>query len=136
MSDTADELLESHKFSPEGSIWAPETLQQVRDRLEYIDAHECDCDELPHSSALHDLAHDDVPVLLRVIERMTPRSIETAAELNALPPESIIKTKGGTVACRHYSGVGVVFGDDRPFTWSAMETELPATVLWSPEASR
>lgn len=75
MSDTADELLESHKFSPDGSIWAPETLQQVRDRLEFIDAHECDCDELPHSSALHDLAHDDVPVLLRVIEQLAPRRI-------------------------------------------------------------
>lgn len=38
-------------------------------RLEYIDAHECDCDELPHSNALHDLANDDVPVLLKVIEQ-------------------------------------------------------------------
>lgn len=27
---------------------------------------------------------------------------------------------------------GVVFGDDRPFKWSALATELPAIVLWSP----
>lgn len=64
-----DRMLEAHKFSPEGSIWAPESLQQVRGRLEFIDAHECDCGETPHESALHDLAHDDVPVLLKVIER-------------------------------------------------------------------
>lgn len=69
MSDQVDQMLESHKFSPDGSIWVPETLQQVRDRIEYIDAHECDCDELPHSNALHDLANDDVPVLLKVIEQ-------------------------------------------------------------------
>ncbi|MBP3087014.1 hypothetical protein [Mycolicibacterium fortuitum] len=64
-----DRMLKAHKFSPEGSIWAPESLQQVRDRLEFIDAHECDCGETPHESALHDLAHDDVPALLKVIER-------------------------------------------------------------------
>ncbi|WP_458317141.1 hypothetical protein [Mycolicibacterium brisbanense] len=138
MSDTADELLESHKFSDDGSIWAPESLQQVRDRLEFIDAHECDCDAMPHSNALHDLAHDDVPVLLRVIEQLTPRRIETREELDALPPETIVKTQGGTVACRFYDRIhGVVFGDERPFKWpDHLVSELPATVLWSPEASR
>lgn len=61
MSDTADELLESHKLSPDGSLFSPATLQEVRDRLEYIDAHECNCCDSPHEDALHDLAHDDVP---------------------------------------------------------------------------
>lgn len=51
------------------SLFGPESLKQVRDRLEFIDAHDCDCDELPHSNALHDLAHDDVPVLIKVIEQ-------------------------------------------------------------------
>ncbi|QFG09090.1 hypothetical protein I5J49_gp62 [Mycobacterium phage ThulaThula] len=70
MSDQVDQMLESHKFSPDGSIWAPESLQEVRDRLEFIDAHECHCDESPHENALHDLANDDVPVLLKVIETL------------------------------------------------------------------
>lgn len=52
------------------SLFGPESLQQVRDRLEFIDAHDCDCDELPHSNALHDLAHDDVPALIKVIEQL------------------------------------------------------------------
>lgn len=77
MSDQVDQMLEAHKFSPDGSLFSPETLQQVRDRLEYIDAHECDCGETPHEDALHDLAHDDAPVLLKVIEQQ-------AAKLNRL----------------------------------------------------
>ena len=48
-----------------------------------------------------------------------------------------MKTEGGTVACRFYDREhGVVFGDDRPFKWSALATELPAIVLWSPEVDR
>lgn len=134
MSDTADELLESHKFSPDGSIWAPETLQQVRDRLEFIDAHECDCDELPHSNALHDLAHDDVPVLLRVIERLAPRRIEKPDELAGLPVGCVVRSEAGTIAARFDNTNGVVFGDERPFRWQLLA--LPVIVLWSPEASR
>ncbi|GJJ22311.1 hypothetical protein [Mycolicibacterium mageritense] len=63
--------------------------------------------------------------------------IETLEQLDALPPETIVKTEGGTVACRFYDREhGVVFGDDRPFKWSALATELPAIVLWSPEVDR
>ncbi|NOR03669.1 hypothetical protein HGK72_26825 [Mycolicibacterium fortuitum] len=80
-----DRMLEAHKFSPEGSIWAPESLQQVRGRLEFIDAHECDCGETPHESALHDLAHDDVPVLLKVIERQATE-VERLRSYKSLPP--------------------------------------------------
>lgn len=64
-----DRMLEAHKFSQDGSIWAPETLQQVRDRLERIDEYPCHCGTSEHTDALHDLANDDVPVLLKVIER-------------------------------------------------------------------
>lgn len=134
MTDTADDLLGSHKFSPDCSIWAPETLQQVRDRLEYIDAHECDCDEMPHSNALHDLAHDDVPVLLKVIESLAPRIIETPGDLDRLPARSVVRSSAGTIAARFDGRNGVVFGDDRPFPWHQLA--LPATVLWSPEAAR
>lgn len=64
-----DDALKSHRLSPDGSIFAPESLQDIRDRLAFIEANECDCDETPHTSALHDLAHDDVPALLRVVEQ-------------------------------------------------------------------
>ena len=67
---------------------------------------------------------------------LRPR-IETLEQLDALPPETIVKTEGGTVACRFYDREhGVVFCDDRPFKWSALATELPAIVLWSPEVDR
>ena len=71
MSDhLIDQALQAHKFSPDGSIWAPESLQQVRDRLARIESTPCMCVDEPHDNALHDLAHDDVPVLLRLIERL------------------------------------------------------------------
>lgn len=64
-------------------------------------------------------------------EACTVRSVE---ELDALPAEAIIKTEGGSVACRFYDGIhGVVFGDDRPFVWSRLETELPGVILWHPD---
>lgn len=64
-------------------------------------------------------------------EVVTVRSVE---ELDALPAEAIIKTEGGSVACRFYDGIhGVVFGDDRPFVWSRLETELPGVILWHPD---
>lgn len=134
MSDTADELLESHKFSPDGSIWAPETLKQVRDRLEYIDAHECDCGETPHEDALHDLARDDVPVLLRVIEQLMPRRIETDEQLAALPTGTVVQSEAGTIASRYDEHHGVLFGVRGLFEWNRLA--LPAIVLWSPKADR
>ena len=61
-------------------------------------------------------------------------TVSTREQLDALPPETIIKTTGGTVACRFYDGIhGVVFGDDRPFVWSRLETELPGVILWHPD---
>lgn len=55
------------------SLFAPETLEDIRCRLSFIAASECNCIEGPHENALHDLAHDDVPVLLQVIERLDGR---------------------------------------------------------------
>ena len=49
------------------SLFKPESLDDVRDRLDYIEEHECNCNEGPHENALHDLAHDDVPILLELI---------------------------------------------------------------------
>lgn len=53
------------------SIFAPESLEDVRQRLARIEATGCPCLESDHQNALHDLAHDDVPVLLRVIEQLS-----------------------------------------------------------------
>jgi hypothetical protein len=70
-------------------------------------------------------------------EWVKARTIETVEQLDALPPESIVKTEGGSVACRFYDRVhGVTFGDERPFVWTVLATELPAVVLWHPEADR
>lgn len=69
MSAAADAALAAHKFSPDGSIFAPETLDEVRDRLDWIEATGCPCSDSEHLRSLHDLAHDDVPVLLKVIEQ-------------------------------------------------------------------
>ncbi|AII28211.1 hypothetical protein VC74_gp59 [Mycobacterium phage Sparky] len=115
-----DRMLESHKYSPDGSIWAPETLQQVRDRLEFIDAHECDCDESPHSNALHDLANDDVPVLLKVIEGQ-------AAEIDRLRRGA--KTLGEIVEnqCRmalDASGLHHLINDDGDGDWGLVWERL------------
>ncbi len=60
--------------------------------------------------------------------------ITTAEERDALPAEVIVLDAQGTIACRHYSGLGVVFGDDRPFTWTSLA--LPLTVIWRPVTCR
>lgn len=60
-------------------------------------------------------------------------TITTVEQLDALPPESIVKSEGGSVACRFYDGIhGVTFGDERPFKWTVLASELPAVVLWHP----
>lgn len=64
-------------------------------------------------------------------------TVRTVEQLDALPPETVIKTEGGSIACRHYSGIGVVFGDERPFPWtSSLATELPGVLLWHPDWSQ
>ena len=98
MSDTADELIQATG----DSFWSPETLQEVRDRLEYIDAHECDCGETPHESALHDLAHDDVPVLLKVIERQAAEVERLRHELTERYDPAVWANQAGGVTLRHH----------------------------------
>lgn len=91
MTDTADELIQATG----DSLWAPESLKEVRDRLEYIDAHECHCGEGPHANALHDLAHDDVPVLLRVIEQLAPRRIVPTTDIVERAQDALEGTTSG-----------------------------------------
>lgn len=56
-----------------------------------------------------------------------PRKITTAEERDALPAGIVVRSARGTVAARHESGVGVLFGDERPFDWRYLE--IPLTVL-------
>ncbi len=68
---SVDELLYSLS---DYSLFGPESLDDVRHRLAYIDNHECKCDEGPHENAIHDLAYDDVPVLLKLIEVLAAKA--------------------------------------------------------------
>ena len=42
-----------------------------------------------------------------------------------------MRSSDGTIACRHYSGQGVAFGDERLFPWDRLA--LPLTVLYRPD---
>lgn len=56
------------------------------------------------------------------------RIIATAEARDALPVGTVVLAADGTIACRHYSGVGVCFGDERAFAWDVLA--LPLTVLY------
>lgn len=62
-----------------------------------------------------------------------PRQLTTEAERDELPAGTIVRSADGTIACRHHSGVGVVFGDERPFPWEALV--LPLTLIPIPVGS-
>lgn len=83
-----------------------------------------------------DAAAAAAALLLAAGVRPPARVIETAEELAAVTPMTIVHAADGTIAARHPSGVGVVFGDERPFPWSVLRA--PATVLYEPgqEAQR
>lgn len=57
-------------------------------------------------------------------------TITTPQQRDQLPGGVIVRSADGTLACRHPSGVGVLFGDDRPFDWDRLT--LPITVLITP----
>ncbi|WP_280381031.1 hypothetical protein [Nocardia wallacei] len=59
------------------------------------------------------------------------RRIETAEELDALPPGTVVRSAVGTVACRHHSGLGVLFGNGEPFDWAQLR--LPVIVIPVPD---
>lgn len=68
MSKAIDEALYA---ASDYSLFGPESLEDIRCRLSFIEASECNCDEGPHENALHDLAHDDVPALLVLLNRLS-----------------------------------------------------------------
>ncbi|MFJ1461807.1 hypothetical protein [Nocardia sp. N2S4-5] len=61
----------------------------------------------------------------------SPRRIETAEELDAVPAGTVVRSAVGTVACRHHSGQGVLFGNGEPFDWALLQ--LPVIVIPVPD---
>ncbi|MEH3142493.1 MAG: hypothetical protein PGN37_20440 [Mycobacterium kyogaense] len=66
-SEQVDARLSAFKFSPDGSIFGPDSLQDICDRVALIGSTDCPCGTSPHLNALHDLALTDLPALLRVL---------------------------------------------------------------------
>ncbi|MBO9041492.1 hypothetical protein [Curtobacterium flaccumfaciens] len=61
----------------------------------------------------------------------TPQAINSEEELEQLPAGVVVRSAAGTIACRHETGIGTTFGDERTFApWNRLE--LPVTVLWHP----
>lgn len=59
-----------------------------------------------------------------------PRTVTSAAELDALPVGAVVHSAAGTIAAKLDRTEGVVFGIHRSFQWSGLA--LPATVLFTP----
>lgn len=83
----------------------------------------------------------DPPAREATSEVPTERSrLLTDDEVQAVAPGTVIRGRDGTIAARFWDlEHGVLFGDDRPFAWTAIKA--PAVVLWGPgdedaEASR
>lgn len=51
------------------ALFGPTCLDDIRVRLQFIAASECNCDTSLHINALHDLAADDAPAMLKVLEQ-------------------------------------------------------------------
>lgn len=57
-------------------------------------------------------------------------TITSPQQRDELPAGVIVRSAAGSIACRHSSGVGVVFGDERPIDWARLA--LPITILITP----
>ncbi|BCO56111.1 hypothetical protein MINTM005_13550 [Mycobacterium intracellulare] len=76
MSESTDaELYAASDYS----LFGPESLEDVQQRLARIDSNECRCGDSPHENALHDLAHDDAPALLRLVESLETKRAKVKA---------------------------------------------------------
>lgn len=80
VADRADVIIQGCSHS----IFAPESLADIKCRLSFIEASECNCVEGPHENALHDLVRDDVPVLLKVVDQLAAELKTTRAQLARL----------------------------------------------------
>ena len=52
------------------SLFAPANLEQVKARLREALELPCDCNTTEHENAIHDLVHDDIPVLIAAVEKL------------------------------------------------------------------
>ncbi len=71
------------------------------------------------------------------LERVTPREVTTVAELEALPPDSIIRSVSGSAWRKDRRGL--IVGDWRqtgPRAHSATDIGFPATVLFTPTGKK
>lgn len=64
-NDIGDQLYAASDYS----LFGPTSLEDIRCRLSFIAASECNCVEGPHENAIHDLAADDAPAMLKVLEQ-------------------------------------------------------------------
>lgn len=80
MSDDINQLVQAASTS----LFSPESLDDIRCRLSFIEASECNCGEGPHENAIHDLIKDDVPVLFHVIHCLAAELEAARAEVERL----------------------------------------------------
>lgn len=90
------------------------------------------CTNLIEGIAFADTGDEAAEHIATVLGWRPPlRRIETDAELHTAPAGIVVRASDGTIAARHPSGFGVVFGHERPFDWSVLRA--PAVVLLEPE---
>lgn len=130
-----DALLNEWADGEDGSIFAPRAIDDVHSRIDIARVKtDCRCGDSSHENAIHDLVADHLPVLLRLIETLAPKRIETYDELMAVPIGGLVRSSAGSIAARFDTDRGVLFGDDRPFKWLALR--LPAVTIPIPEPLR
>ena len=64
------------------------------------------------------------------LARRLARGVTFTLPADDVPVGAVVRSPAGTIACRYDEGVGIVFGDDRPFERGALAS--PVHILWMP----